>query len=886
MKDPGRGEDPAPSAVVSGASASPSIPDLAPRNAAPALTSQPGEVAEDSRAEAARGSHGAAGPIALVDSNETIDPPISKISAPLPASVSATLHEHKPGVYAYGNDEMGYFYIAAEDVPVARAYVDNGGTGSARSSLTNSPMNPRAALGFSPFMPPTPHDSPGPIGHHYQPSPAGSVNGGAAAAHVNYAPSLAHGGSFLQYAAAAMATKGKQPASASTPSAPAPRSVDIPTPDAAAAAARAAREYESALQRWAAANNVPSDAALALPSTLMSPTQMPTQMYPYGMPGWHSPPSPNGYQPRPPSANRGSPIYPYHSNGGYGMVPIPPANVVSPPAYLNSGYVPGTDVRGDHYGLSGPPSHQPVTYNGGWAEEFPMLGARSARSSMNSAGSTNGGGPFISSKPSGKPPSSGGPRVSSAAADPNFRDALWRSAAAEAREVGDRLEIPPISAFDGADLADLFESSSDGVRFFVMKSHGEDDVHRSVRYGWWSSTQAGNARLDAAYRGVDEEEEEPEPEAESLGDLPKTLDESCGMDDLNRAFIVNAGTGTTREDTRETTMDDLAPDSSDISRASDDDDDDSQSPAGPLDVSAADGLPPRDPSKIDAVDDADRPTPRIILFFSVNCSGHFCGVAEMVGPVESLDASAPRDAHLRSDVDGGYHWRRSTPGALAGSGRGTVPPNGFSLADGRFRVRWHWVKDVPNTVLRHIRLVTGNEKPVTNSRDGQEVEPSQGAMVLSVFREFRGGSSLLLDDKSRAFYSMAGGYHTSRTAGKARAAAMGGGGGGRKPPLHSYPGSMVMAANPYQNFRAAMPGGYGGGYGAFPYAGPHHHPNTMNPYDGHHHMGGAVAAPFPLGAIASHAAASHGPRPPAPAPEFKFGENGPGLPAGIETNRT
>ena len=216
MKDPGRGEDPAPSAVVSGASASPSIPDLASRNAAPALTSQPGEVAEDDRAEAARGTHGAAGPIALVNSDETIDPPISKISAPLPASVSATLTEHKPGVYAYGNDEMGYFYIAAEDVPVARAYVDNGGTGSARSSLTNSPMNPRAALGFSPFMPPTPHDSPGPIGHHYQPSPAGSVNGGAAAAHVNYAPSLAHGGSFLQYAAAAMATKGKQPASAST----------------------------------------------------------------------------------------------------------------------------------------------------------------------------------------------------------------------------------------------------------------------------------------------------------------------------------------------------------------------------------------------------------------------------------------------------------------------------------------------------------------------------------------------------------------------------------------------------------------------------------------------------------------------------------------------
>ena len=78
---------------------------------------------------------------------------------------------------------------------------------------------------------------------------------------------------------------------------------------------------------------------------------------------------------------------------------------------------------------------------------------------------------------------------------------------------------------------------------------------------------------------------------------------------------------------------------------------------------------------------------------------------------------------------------------------------------------------------------------MTNSRDAQEVEPGQGAMVLSVFRDFAGGSSLLLDDRSRAFYSMGGGYHTSRTAGKARASAMGA--GGRRPPLHSYPSAMV-----------------------------------------------------------------------------------------------
>ena len=99
-------------------------------------------------------------------------------------------------------------------------------------------------------------------------------------------------------------------------------------------------------------------------------------------------------------------------------------------------------------------------------------------------------------------------------------------------------------------------------------------MHRSLRYGWWSSTQAGNARLYAAFRGLDA------GEGESLGDLPKTLDESCGMDDLDRAFIVNA----VKEDGDETEV--LAPDLSDISR--DSEESDSPSPAGPLEASTAD----------------------------------------------------------------------------------------------------------------------------------------------------------------------------------------------------------------------------------------------------------------------------------------------------------
>lgn len=40
---------------------------------------------------------------------------------------------------------------------------------------------------------------------------------------------------------------------------------------------------------------------------------------------------------------------------------------------------------------------------------------------------------------------------------------------------------------------------------------------------------------------------------------------------------------------------------------------------------------------------------------------------------------------------------------------------------GSFKVKWIYVKDVPNTQLRHIRLENNENKSVTNSRDTQEV---------------------------------------------------------------------------------------------------------------------------------------------------------------------
>ena len=48
---------------------------------------------------------------------------------------------------------------------------------------------------------------------------------------------------------------------------------------------------------------------------------------------------------------------------------------------------------------------------------------------------------------------------------------------------------------------------------------------------------------------------------------------------------------------------------------------------------------------------------------------------------------------------------------------------------GQFTVKWIYVKDVPNAALRHIRLENNENKPVTNSRDTQEVPVEKGRQV-------------------------------------------------------------------------------------------------------------------------------------------------------------
>lgn len=64
---------------------------------------------------------------------------------------------------------------------------------------------------------------------------------------------------------------------------------------------------------------------------------------------------------------------------------------------------------------------------------------------------------------------------------------------------------------------------------------------------------------------------------------------------------------------------------------------------------------------------------------------------------------------------------------------------------GQFQVKWIYVKDVPNDELRHITLENNENKPVTNSRDTQEVPYEKGKKVLTIIHNFDHRTSIFDD---------------------------------------------------------------------------------------------------------------------------------------------
>ncbi|XP_066357414.1 uncharacterized protein [Miscanthus floridulus] len=102
----------------------------------------------------------------------------------------------------------------------------------------------------------------------------------------------------------------------------------------------------------------------------------------------------------------------------------------------------------------------------------------------------------------------------------------------------------------------------------------------------------------------------------------------------------------------------------------------------------------------------------VFLFFSVNTSGQFVGLAEMLGPVD-----------FKKTMD---FWEEDKW-------------NGF------FPIKWHIIKDVPNRLFKHIILENNDNRQVTFSRDTQEIGLPQGVQMLKIFKDHPQGTSILDD---------------------------------------------------------------------------------------------------------------------------------------------
>lgn len=96
---------------------------------------------------------------------------------------------------------------------------------------------------------------------------------------------------------------------------------------------------------------------------------------------------------------------------------------------------------------------------------------------------------------------------------------------------------------------------------------------------------------------------------------------------------------------------------------------------------------------------------KIYLFFLVNASGKFCGVAEMTADIDFTKSSNIWAEQTR--------WK------------------------GIFPVKWLYVKDVPNRYFNNLRVPSNANKVVSNSRDTQEIPYKVGVSMLKIIGSFK-----------------------------------------------------------------------------------------------------------------------------------------------------
>ncbi|RUS83516.1 hypothetical protein EGW08_008695 [Elysia chlorotica] len=284
----------------------------------------------------------------------------------------------------------------------------------------------------------------------------------------------------------------------------------------------------------------------------------------------------------------------------------PSASGISISSNVNNNSSSNSETGNNSSGAPGPsPSAHPSSgysnYSSGSGASSGHNGSASGGSGNNANSSSNNSGSSATMNGGG----GGGGHMSSGGSSSRDSQQAGGSANATASAANPVLDQLKYNNYNPKE----FNLNPKSARFFIIKSYSEDDIHRSIKYNIWCSTEHGNKRLDSAFR-----------EREGKGP--------------------------------------------------------------------------------------------VYLIYSVNGSGHFCGIAQMMSPV---------DYNKSAGVWAQDKWK------------------------GQFTVKWVYVKDVPNSQLRHIRLENNENKPVTNSRDTQEVPAEKGKQVLRILHAYKHFTSIFDD---------------------------------------------------------------------------------------------------------------------------------------------
>lgn len=118
-----------------------------------------------------------------------------------------------------------------------------------------------------------------------------------------------------------------------------------------------------------------------------------------------------------------------------------------------------------------------------------------------------------------------------------------------------------------------------------------------------------------------------------------------------------------------------------------------------------------------------KPFGDIFLFFSVNGSGYFCGVARMKSKVIYDSEKTQNLWHVDQKNEGGQNskWR------------------------GYFDIEWLYIKDVPNRQFSKIKNPWNYHRPVFHSRDCQDMPSNEGESIIKVFHNYKHDTSLFED---------------------------------------------------------------------------------------------------------------------------------------------